>query len=314
MVIKNWACARSAFDHIMDTVLVRSNLKKALIDEGIHRSLSFPIDHKEQKLRATMICGEKKVEHILQSCHNDVIIKESEQPSTAYDSKTLPTTLINPEDLIGPSNLLDTQQCCTRTVKLTDNNLSELKDKKTRTEFLPSTIEDESEEIKILEYLSKDVVEDIVWKYQCIYSNQGPTAPGYPGYKSYNLMLKKEWENGELTAELNLSGRDNPDDDGIFDNQDKEQDYSYPPDVNHCCSHSIYGELHDIFPTPEEIIPQDTPPPLGKHVIPTQYVDENLIHAIMSGSSVHDILHMVNKSPTDWFSKKQGTLETATYG
>jgi hypothetical protein len=111
----------------------------------IHRSLSSPIDHKDQTMRATLISGEEKVEHILHSCHNDVIIKELEQTSTAYDVKTLPTTLINHEDLIGPSNLLDTQQCRIRTIKLTDINLSELKDKKTRTKFLPSTIEDESE-------------------------------------------------------------------------------------------------------------------------------------------------------------------------
>jgi hypothetical protein len=109
----------------------------------IHRSLSCPIDHKDQKMRATLICGKEKVENILYSCHNDVNIKDSEQPSTANDAKTLPTTLITPEDLIGPSNLLDTQQCRTRTVKLTDTSLSELKDKKTRTKFLPSTIEDE---------------------------------------------------------------------------------------------------------------------------------------------------------------------------
>jgi hypothetical protein len=111
-----------------------------------------------------------------------VITKESEQPSTAYDAKTLPTTLINPEDLFGPSNLLDTQQCRPRTVKLTDDNLSELKNKKTRTIFLPSTNEDESEEIRISEYLSKDVDNDVVWKYPCIYFIQGLTAPDNPDY------------------------------------------------------------------------------------------------------------------------------------
>jgi hypothetical protein len=79
-------------------------------------------------------------------------------------------------------------------------------------------------------------------------------------------MLKKEWENGELTADLNLSGKDNPDDDGILDNQEEEPDYSYPPGINRCCSDSIYGELHEIIPTPEEIISQNTPPPRDKHV------------------------------------------------
>jgi hypothetical protein len=43
---------------------------------------------------------------------------------------------------------------------------------------------------------------------------------------------------------------------------------------------------------PEVIIPQDTPSPLGKHLTPTQYVDDNLMHAVMSGSSVHDITRL----------------------
>jgi hypothetical protein len=62
----------------------------------IHRFLSCPIEHKDKKMRATLICGEEKDGHILLSCHNDVIMKESEQLSTAYDAKTLPNTLINP--------------------------------------------------------------------------------------------------------------------------------------------------------------------------------------------------------------------------
>jgi hypothetical protein len=133
-----------------------------------------------------------------------------------------------------------------------------------------------------------------------------------------------EWENGELTADMILSGRDNPDYDGIFYNQDNELDYSYPPEFNHCCSHSIFGELHEIIPTPEEIIPQDTRPPLVKHVTPTQYGEAKLMNDVMSGSSEYDILHiviyfyfiicMVNKSTREWFSKKQATAVAATCG
>ena len=33
-----------------------------------------------------------------------------------------------------------------------------------------------------------------------------------------------------------------------------------------------------------------------------------------TGKSVTGILHMINKTPFDWFSKKQATVETATYG
>ena len=34
----------------------------------------------------------------------------------------------------------------------------------------------------------------------------------------------------------------------------------------------------------------------------------------MIGRSVTDILHIINKNPLDWYSKKQATVETATYG
>ena len=35
---------------------------------------------------------------------------------------------------------------------------------------------------------------------------------------------------------------------------------------------------------------------------------------MLSGCSVTGILHFVNKCPIDWYSKKQGTVETATFG
>jgi hypothetical protein len=38
------------------------------------------------------------------------------------------------------------------------------------------------------------------------------------------------------------------------------------------------------------------------------------MHDIASGRSVTGILHLVNKTPIEWYSKKQATVETATYG
>ena len=35
---------------------------------------------------------------------------------------------------------------------------------------------------------------------------------------------------------------------------------------------------------------------------------------MMTGRSVTGVLHLINKTPIDWFSKKQATVETATYG
>ena len=69
----------------------------------------------------------------------------------------------------------------------------------------------------------------------------------------------------------------------------------------------MYGDV-------QEPIPEDAPEPLGKKVTLTHYVDANLYHNALTGRSVTGILHMVNATPVEWYSKKQATVETATYG
>ena len=44
------------------------------------------------------------------------------------------------------------------------------------------------------------------------------------------------------------------------------------------------------------------------------YVDSNLMHDLISGRSVTGILHLANKTPLNWYSKLQSTVETATFG
>lgn len=60
--------------------------------------------------------------------------------------------------------------------------------------------------------------------------------------------------------------------------------------------------------------PDDAPTPLGRPVTLTHYVDANLYHDWTSGKSVTGVLHFLNKTPIDWHTKKQATVETATYG
>ena len=43
-------------------------------------------------------------------------------------------------------------------------------------------------------------------------------------------------------------------------------------------------------------------------------MDANLNHCLATGKSLTGCLHFVNKTPVDWYSKKQATVETATYG
>ena len=46
----------------------------------------------------------------------------------------------------------------------------------------------------------------------------------------------------------------------------------------------------------------------------TSYVNANLHHDMVTGRSVTAVMHFINQTPLEWFSKKQPTVETATYG
>ena len=71
--------------------------------------------------------------------------------------------------------------------------------------------------------------------------------------------------------------------------------------------HTVYGDVKGI-------LPEDIPKPLGKTVTTTGTVDANLNHCLATGRSLTSCLHFVNQTPIDSFSKRQATVETATYG
>ena len=75
-----------------------------------------------------------------------------------------------------------------------------------------------------------------------------------------------------------------------------------------------YDWFYTCYHGATEVLPTDAPRPLGKPVQTTSYVDANLYHDLISGRSVTGILHFLNKTPVDWFSKLQSTVETATFG
>ena len=70
-----------------------------------------------------------------------------------------------------------------------------------------------------------------------------------------------------------------------------EPDYNDLPSKEHEWS-SVYGVVY-------ELLPDNVPPPLGKQITLTHYVDAILFHATLSGRSVTGILHMVNATPID---------------
>ena len=70
---------------------------------------------------------------------------------------------------------------------------------------------------------------------------------------------------------------------------------------------------HVYHPCKEDI-PEDKPEPKGKLVRTSTFVDANLMHDLITGRSATGIIHLLNKTPISWFSKRQNTCETATYG
>jgi hypothetical protein len=80
-----------------------------------------------------------------------------------------------------------------------------------------------------------------------------------------------------------------------------EPDYSNIPKMpDYDWEHSVYGNL-------TEGIPNNAPPPLGKQIILTHYFDVNLMHDVLSGKAVTGVVHFYNKTPVNWYCKKQST-------
>jgi hypothetical protein len=86
-----------------------------------------------------------------------------------------------------------------------------------------------------------------------------------------------------------------------------EPDYSDYQDPGYNWSSSVYGDV-------KEIIPTDILEPKGKYITLSHYFDASLYHDMVTGRSFTAILHFLNQTPMDWYSKKQATVETATFG
>jgi hypothetical protein len=94
--------------------------------------------------------------------------------------------------------------------------------------------------------------------------------------------------------------------DGAIRIRTEEPDYSQYPDQHFDWAQTVYEGA-------TEELPKDAPEPLGKSVVLTTYVDANLYHDMVSGRALTAVLHLINKMPFDWYTKRQATCETATF-
>ena len=95
--------------------------------------------------------------------------------------------------------------------------------------------------------------------------------------------------------------------DGAIRFRTGEPDFSSLKDQEYDWTRSVYSGAC-------EQIPHDIPKPLGKHVQTTHYVDANLHHDLATGKAVTAVLHFLNQTPIDAYTKRQSTVETATCG
>ena len=68
------------------------------------------------------------------------------------------------------------------------------------------------------------------------------------------------------------------------------------------------------YPNAEETIPYDMPEPLGKPVKITVFCDASHADCLVTRRSMTGILIFVNGTPIRWYSTRQNTVESSTYG
>jgi hypothetical protein len=74
------------------------------------------------------------------------------------------------------------------------------------------------------------------------------------------------------------------------------------------------GDFKVFYPDAEEVLPPKIPEPRGKLVVTTCYVDADHAGFRTTRRSHTGVLLYANKAPVMWYSKRQNTVETSTFG
>ena len=73
-------------------------------------------------------------------------------------------------------------------------------------------------------------------------------------------------------------------------------------------------EWREFYPNAEEVLPHDMPEPLGNPVQMTTFVDSDHAGDKVTRRSRTGVLVFLNRAPIVWFSKKQNSIETSSFG
>ena len=87
-----------------------------------------------------------------------------------------------------------------------------------------------------------------------------------------------------------------------------------PQPRDHTSTSFVDYDWTEFYPDATEELPPDMPPPRGRPVQTTCYVDADHAHDTLTRRSVSGILLFLNGMPIKWYSKRQKTVETSSYG
>jgi hypothetical protein len=76
----------------------------------------------------------------------------------------------------------------------------------------------------------------------------------------------------------------------------------------------IEADWKDMYPGIKEEDPPGAPPPKGRKVQTTVFVDASHADCLATRRSTTGILVFINGTPIRWYSKRQNTVEASTYG
>ena len=126
--------------------------------------------------------------------------------------------IIHPEELIGRSFPIpqeDGELLQATIVEAISNHERLVEEHLANIQFRCSVNNDKYEEImsynQIMDYLSKDDGDPVVWRFNKILAHQGPLDSNHKDYKGSTFNISIEWENGEVSEEpLTIIAADDP--------------------------------------------------------------------------------------------------------
>jgi hypothetical protein len=78
--------------------------------------------------------------------------------------------------------------------------------------------------------------------------------------------------------------------------------------------YEVKQDWTSFYPNAKEVLPSNMPEPRGNPIQESIFVDSDHAGDVVSRRSRTGILYYLNRSPITWYTKKQNSVETSTFG